>query len=41
MDIDFPFTVPDKPVYVYLKYNTDEKGEDEQWRDGDYGLVEK
>lgn len=41
VDIDFPFTVPDKPVYVYLKYSTDKKEVDEQWRDGDYELVEK
>ena len=40
VDIDFPFTVPDKPVYVYLRYSTDEKEVDEQWRDGDYEIKE-
>ena len=40
MDIDFPFTVPDKPIYVYLKYSTDEKEVDEQWRDGEYEIKE-
>ena len=40
VDIDFPFTVPDKPIYVYLKYSIDEKGVDEQWRDGDYEIKE-
>ena len=40
MDIDFPFTAPDKPIYVYLKYNIDEKEVDEQWRDGDYEIKE-
>ena len=40
VDIDFPFTVPDKPIYVYLKYNIDEKELDEQWRDGEYEIKE-
>ena len=40
VDIDFPFTVPDKPVYVHLKYSTDKKEVDEQWRDGDYEIKE-
>ena len=40
VDIDFPYTVPDKPMYVYLKYSTDEKEVDEQWRDGDYEIKE-
>ena len=40
VDIDFPFTVPDKPIYVYLKYNIDEKEVDEQWRDNDYEIKE-
>lgn len=40
VDIDFPFTVPDKPVYVYLKYSTLNKDVKEQWRDGDYEIKE-
>ena len=40
VDIDFPFTVHDKPIYVYLKYSTDEKEVDEQWRDGEYEIKE-
>ena len=40
VDIDFPFTVPDKPIYVHLRYNTSEKAVDEQWRDGDYEIKE-
>lgn len=40
VDIDFPFTVPDKPIYVYLKYSTRDKDVYEQWRDGEYELKE-
>lgn len=40
VDVDFPFTVPDKPIYVYLKYDTNDKEVDEQWRDGDYEIKE-
>ena len=40
VDVDFPFTVPDKPVYVYLKYSTLNKDVKEQWRDGDYEIKE-
>ncbi len=36
IDIDFPFTVPDKPIYVYLKYSTDEMDVYEQWKIGAY-----
>lgn len=38
VDIDFPFTVPDKSEYVYLKYSTHDKDVYEQWRDGDYEI---
>lgn len=40
VDIDFPFTVPDNPMYVYLKYSTRDKDVDEQWHDGDYEIKE-
>lgn len=36
--VEFPYTVPDKPEYIYLKYDSDKKDVSDQLRDGDYTL---
>jgi hypothetical protein len=36
--VEFPYTVPDKPEYIYLKYDSDKKDVRDQLRDGDYEI---